>query len=318
MAQTLRSGFYFAGDSSVIGQIRSADPASYYLVLNGQVVENVDALPSDAFFSLNCRLLGGKGGFGSLLRSFRIHKSANQLMCRDLTGRRLADVKEEERLRKYVAKKKEREEKAKRKEEEKLLKLKSGSKVKHHFKDKKYMRQRDVLLEQMEDAIEAGIAAEKSASPEADNAVGKSSSASPVDGSDSDSDIDLDTGMPLIKSRKRKAIVVKEVPVVEKKAKIAKPSKPVAKFVAARPAAPEPVKVVEKAEKKDFPAVNLDSIGNAAELEALGLDHLKHALEARGLKCGGTATERAARLFSVKGLTPDKYPKKIRAAPAKK
>ena len=61
-------------------------------------------------------ILGGKGGFGSLLRSFRIHKSANQLMCRDLTGRRLADVKEEERVRKWVAKKEEREKSQKKKE----------------------------------------------------------------------------------------------------------------------------------------------------------------------------------------------------------
>lgn len=31
-------------------------------------------------------------GFGTLLKSFRINKSSNQLMCRDLSGRRLADV----------------------------------------------------------------------------------------------------------------------------------------------------------------------------------------------------------------------------------
>lgn len=35
--------------------------------------------------------------------------------------------------------------------------------------------------------------------------------------------------------------------------------------------------------------------------EELGLYHLKHALEARGLKCGGSLQERAVRLFTVKG-----------------
>jgi len=47
------------------------------------------------------------------------------------------------------------------------------------------------------------------------------------------------------------------------------------------------------------------------ELQALGLLHLKHALESRGLKCGGSLEERASRLFSVKGLNPEQYPKKI-------
>lgn len=56
-------------------------------------------------YYLNCDILG----FGSLLRSFRIHKSNNQLMCRNLTGRRLADVREEERLKKWISKKVERE-----------------------------------------------------------------------------------------------------------------------------------------------------------------------------------------------------------------
>lgn len=53
-------------------------------------------------------------GFGSLLRSFRIHRSTNQLMCRDLSGRRLADIKEEEKLRKWIEKAGEREEEKRR------------------------------------------------------------------------------------------------------------------------------------------------------------------------------------------------------------
>lgn len=54
-------------------------------------------------------------GFGSLLRSFRMHRSTNQLMCRDLSGRRLSDVKEEERLRRWIEKKAEREKEEERK-----------------------------------------------------------------------------------------------------------------------------------------------------------------------------------------------------------
>lgn len=39
---------------------------------------------------------------------------------------------------------------------------------------------------------------------------------------------------------------------------------------------------------------------------------------ARGLKCGGTAHERAERLFSVKDLQPKNYPKNLLANGGKK
>uniref|UniRef100_A0AC34FXP9 SDE2-like C-terminal domain-containing protein n=1 Tax=Panagrolaimus sp. ES5 TaxID=591445 RepID=A0AC34FXP9_9BILA len=68
----------------------------------------------------------------------------------------------------------------------------------------------------------------------------------------------------------------------------------------------------------NFDPIDVESVSDAKELEAYGLEHLKHELECRGLKCGGSLSERATRLFSIKGLTPDHYPKKILAAAAKK
>ena len=49
--------------------------------------------------------------------------------------------------------------------------------------------------------------------------------------------------------------------------------------------------------------INLDSYSSAEELESAGLERLKVALQALGLKCGGTLQERAQRLFSTKGKT---------------
>ena len=211
-----------------------------------------------------------------------------------------------------------------------MLKLKNGGKVKYDFKDKKYMRQRDLLLEKMEDAIDAGLQAEEEKVESPDSGKGYSS---PNEVEDKDSDIDLDDEIPLLgRNRKRKVIVAEpEKTVEEKKPKIAtnEPKKPVVKVVikednpqnskAEEKNTPKQSKNKETAgsskdEKKDFPAVNLDDYSDAKSLEDLGLDHLKHALESRGLKCGGSLPERAQRLFSVKGLTPDQYPKKIRAA----
>jgi hypothetical protein len=57
--------------------------------------------------------------------------------------------------------------------------------------------------------------------------------------------------------------------------------------------------------------LDLSKFHSANALEELGLDRLKSALMALGIKCGGTLQERAARLFSLKGLSPEQYPIKL-------
>ncbi|XP_037620201.1 replication stress response regulator SDE2 isoform X3 [Sebastes umbrosus] len=64
-------------------------------------------------------------------------------------------------------------------------------------------------------------------------------------------------------------------------------------------------------------AVDLSSLSSVDQLQSLGLDVLKEELMSRGMKCGGTLTERAARLFSVRGLTPDQIDPALLAKPAK-
>ena len=54
-----------------------------------------------------------------------------------------------------------------------------------------------------------------------------------------------------------------------------------------------------------------------ASLEALGLDRLKAALLALGLKCGGTAADRASRLLSTRGVDRAAWDKKLLAKPGK-
>jgi hypothetical protein len=60
-------------------------------------------------------------------------------------------------------------------------------------------------------------------------------------------------------------------------------------------------------------ALDLESYQSAQELEVLGMDRLKGALMALQVKCGGSLSERAARLFSLKGLERRDYPSKVRA-----
>lgn len=47
------------------------------------------------------------------------------------------------------------------------------------------------------------------------------------------------------------------------------------------------------------------------------MDVLKAELMSRGVKCGGTLTERAARLFSIRGLKPDQIEPALLAKPGK-
>ena len=68
-------------------------------------------------------------------------------------------------------------------------------------------------------------------------------------------------------------------------------------------------------EQMSFDPIDLESeqYSSVDALAALGLAHLKADLERRGLKAGGSLQERAERLFSVRGLAPDKIDAKLKA-----
>lgn len=72
---------------------------------------------------------GGKGGFGSLLRAIgaQIEKTTNRDACRDLSGRRLRDIKREEELKKLIELRAALEKERKRRKKEKFEKLKQNS-----------------------------------------------------------------------------------------------------------------------------------------------------------------------------------------------
>lgn len=53
---------------------------------------------------------------------------------------------------------------------------------------------------------------------------------------------------------------------------------------------------------------------DADELRPLGMERLKEALEALGMKCGGTLEQRADRLFSVKGKAPHEIDPKLKVS----
>jgi len=115
-------------------------------------------------------LLGGKGGFGSLLRAIgaQIEKTTNRDACRDLSGRRLRDIKREDELRKLIALRDKLEDERKRRKKEKLERLKkkteeissntkSIQELVQMFEDNEYNKRRLQIADIIDAAVEKGI-----------------------------------------------------------------------------------------------------------------------------------------------------------------
>ncbi|XP_057338090.1 splicing regulator SDE2 [Microplitis mediator] len=128
----------------------------FYILNNGRVVYDEDAIISGNV-KIIPRLVGGKGGFGSMLRAIgaQIEKTTNREACRDLSGRRLRDINEEKRLKTWIEKQALREEEAAERKKKKLERL--CAEPKHEFKDQHYEHERSVLTEKIDDAIEQGF-----------------------------------------------------------------------------------------------------------------------------------------------------------------
>lgn len=130
----------------------------YYIIYNGRLTQK-DDICSNGYAIIVPRLLGGKGGFGSMLRAIgaQIEKTTNREACRDLSGRRLRDINEEKRLKAWIEKQTKRYDEAAERKKKKLEKL--CAEPRHEFKDQRYEQERSELPEKVEDAVEEGFKA---------------------------------------------------------------------------------------------------------------------------------------------------------------
>ncbi|KAF2905340.1 hypothetical protein ILUMI_00842 [Ignelater luminosus] len=129
-----------------------------YLLCNGKLVDNNSILDNSSVHAIP-KLVGGKGGFGSMLRAIgaQIEKTTNREACRDLSGRRLRDINEEKRLKTWINQQVEREKEAAERKQKKLEKL--CEKPRHEFRDATYDKERSELPEKVEDAVLQGLKA---------------------------------------------------------------------------------------------------------------------------------------------------------------
>ncbi|KAJ8710478.1 hypothetical protein PYW08_008993 [Mythimna loreyi] len=129
-----------------------------FATLNGRpVADSYDITAGNNVVRLATRLVGGKGGFGSMLRAIgaQIEKTTNREACRDLSGRRLRDINEEKRLRKWLEGQEEREKEAAERKQKKLERLVAEPKIEVNL-NPAYEKERQDLPERVNSAVEAG------------------------------------------------------------------------------------------------------------------------------------------------------------------
>uniref|UniRef100_A0A1B6FRC2 SDE2-like domain-containing protein n=1 Tax=Cuerna arida TaxID=1464854 RepID=A0A1B6FRC2_9HEMI len=148
---------------------------SYYVMCNGKKIYSIcgDSRTSESIFYVVPRILGGKGGFGSMLRAIgaQIEKTTNREACRDLSGRRLRDINEEQRLKNWISQQAEREREAAERKKQKLERL--CQEPKYEFKDDGYDKSRSTMPEEMSSSVDQGFRASTSKTSESSNGAGR-------------------------------------------------------------------------------------------------------------------------------------------------
>ncbi|KAM9363227.1 splicing regulator SDE2 isoform 2-T2 [Symphorus nematophorus] len=329
----------------------SSSVVDFYVVRNGRLLDLEDRLQRGAVYRLEPRLCGGKGGFGSMLRALgaQIEKTTNREACRDLSGRRLRDVNHEKEMAEWLKKQAEREaEKEQRRLERLHRKL---SEPKHQFTDPEYQQQCHDLSERLEDSVIKGLQASSSGLVKVDDVsatkrpnsdqseqpqqkkkrkVAAAAAACFWTGVDEllsseaedEEDEEEEDESPSTSSSSCSGAAAVTMTTQREEAELEQSSsssssedqRPAETCAVERPAE---TSSCSSQQQSDRSPIDLSSVSSVDQLESLGLDVLKEELMSRGLKCGGTLRERAARLFSIRGLRSDQIDPAVLAKPAK-
>ncbi|VDO03392.1 unnamed protein product [Rodentolepis nana] len=303
-----------------------------YFTANGRLVRNckdINALEDGVVIRIHPRLRGGKGGFGSMLRAIgnQIEKTNNNDMCRDLSGRRIRDVNAETKLKEWYGNASEREraklEKVLEKQRRRREALAKGPLHDHKFNDPEFSRRKEHIYAELQDAVEDLLkkigADSSSAGPSKKRRKLWIETIDGYDLSSSDGDEDGNADSDVLSADSEPISSLSKSPQTDGN-ETEEPNPTSSKNRSADVRAPTPI-AVDVQNASNFAVITddvLSSVPSASHLESYGLESLKHALSIRGLKCGGTVSERASRLFSVRNLDPANYPFKLLATKPQK
>ncbi|XP_061684847.1 splicing regulator SDE2 isoform X2 [Syngnathoides biaculeatus] len=137
----------------------ATSPHDFYVSRDARLCRLDERLRGGAVYRLVPRLLGGKGGFGSMLRALgaQIEKTTNREACRDLSGRRLRDVNHEKEMGEWLKQQADREAEKEQRRAERLQR--KMAEPKHQFSDPAYQQQCHRLAERLEDSVLKGLQA---------------------------------------------------------------------------------------------------------------------------------------------------------------
>lgn len=277
-------------DIKSIIQDREGIPSSFQRLSTSRNVNDQEYV-SNAFLILSLSLVGGKGGFGALLRGSGGQKTGSKKTgtddCRDLNGRRVRQVKQEQKITEWHQKQKERESKEEE-EKKKAKEAKEAKNAQYQFDNARFAQESREITENIALSVQKGL-------EEAKKKVKKTVEVHPLhqlaknplwnDLENSDSE----------ENTKEKG----------------EPQPQVASTTTTISTHYEEIETTSK-------TINLDDYSSVEELEKIGLDELKKELQNRGLLCGGTLRERAERFFSIKGKQISEIDPSLFAKPNKK
>lgn len=141
-----------------ISQQHGVSAEDLYVTINGRAVStNFQLENHENIIRVFTKLVGGKGGFGSMLRAIgaQIEKTTNREACRDLSGRRLRDINEEKRLRKWLEGQEDREREAAERKQKKLERILAEPKIDVKL-NPAYVKESEEIPERVSAAVDAG------------------------------------------------------------------------------------------------------------------------------------------------------------------
>lgn len=247
--------------------------------------ENITGEKSSSLsLRLSLRILGGKGGFGSLLRGQGAKAGAKKITnfdsCRDLNGRRIRYVNQEKKLKEWYENKGQREaeeleEKKSKKEEKEKMEMEKEI----EFDETKYSSEIKSIQESTMEAVEKAIKKGKTK-----NDISVSQSKRSRLWKELDFDV-LEEEIPETNEENDHSIEIKI-----SSEDISKETTNTGNLTSE----------TSEIDTQTTVSIDLSKYNSSEELESLGLQILKEELQRLGILCGGTLKERAQRLFSLK------------------
>lgn len=280
--------------------------------LDGKYLEKDSALKNkrrlialELVFERKSGLLGGKGGYGSLLRNAAKTKIKlnDQSSNRTLNGRRIRDTENEKRLMEWLRRERRQREMVKKMGEEnkgnsskmvpEKVRRPPPSRLSNEYVEK------EAVLENgnLRSSILQGISERKKVKT-------------------SDSFIPTSTSQREFKPETTQMQAEKPKPVIDHQ--VQKDSPSLLKDQEKKTIETVPIELEPQEKKPAFEPLDFKSFKSLEDVKKVNGDHLKNELTRLGLKCGGTPDQRAERLWIVIQSPLKLQDPKLQAAPLKK